>query len=86
MAEQGDGDVILELKDITKEDVLAWYRTMTKTPTEQASAYALLRTILTTAVEDERITINPCRTKGVSCVRDRVAFRGLNQTTLWGSG
>ena len=22
----------------------------------------------------------------VSCVRDRVAFRGLNQTTLWGSG
>ena len=23
---------------------------------------------------------------GVSCVRDRVAFRGLNQTTLWGSG
>ncbi len=53
-----------ELKDITKEDVLAWYRTMAKTPTEQASAYALLRTILTTAVEDERITINPCRIKG----------------------
>ena len=22
----------------------------------------------------------------LSCVRDRVAFRGLNQTTLWGSG
>ena len=22
----------------------------------------------------------------MSCVRDRVAFRGLNQTTLWGSG
>lgn len=53
-----------ELKDITKEDVLAWYRTMSKTPTEQASAYALLRTILTTAVEDERIAVNPCRIKG----------------------
>ena len=24
--------------------------------------------------------------EGMSCVRDRVAFRGLNQTTLWGSG
>ncbi len=53
-----------ELKDITKDDIVAWYRTMAKTPTEQASAYALLRTILTTAVEDERITINPCRIKG----------------------
>lgn len=53
-----------ELKDITKDDVLAWYRTLAKTPTEQASAYALLRTILTTAVEDERIAVNPCRIKG----------------------
>ncbi len=26
-----------------------------------------------------------CRRR-LSCVRDRVAFRGLNQTTLWGSG
>ena len=26
------------------------------------------------------------RTWALSCVRDRVAFRGLNQTTLWGSG
>ena len=25
-------------------------------------------------------------TSCLSCVRDRVAFRGLNQTTLWGSG
>lgn len=53
-----------ELKDITKEDVLAWYRTLARTPTEQASAYALMRTILTTAVEDERIPANPCRIKG----------------------
>lgn len=63
-----------ELKNITKDDVAAWYRTMTKTPTEQASAYALLRTILTTAVEDERITANPCRIKGAgkAPVRHRV--------------
>ncbi len=53
-----------ELKDITKDDVAAWYRTLAKTPTEQASAYALMRTILTTAVEDERIAVNPCRIKG----------------------
>ena len=53
-----------ELKNITREDVVAWYRTLAKTPTEQASAYSLLRTILTTAVEDERIAANPCRIKG----------------------
>ncbi len=53
-----------ELKNITREDVVAWYRKLAKTPTEQASAYSLLRTILTTAIEDERIAANPCRIKG----------------------
>lgn len=54
----------LEIKNITKAGVQAWYMRYSKTPTEQASAYALFRTILNSAVEDELITVNPCRVKG----------------------
>lgn len=54
----------LEIKNITKAAVQAWYMRYSKTPTEQASAYSLFRTILTTAVEDELIPVNPCRVKG----------------------
>lgn len=54
----------LELKNITRAGVHTWYMRFSKTPTEQASAYALFRTILTTAVEDELIPVNPCRVKG----------------------
>ena len=54
----------LEIKNITKAAVHAWYMRYSKTPTEQASAYSLFRTILTTAVEDELIPVNPCRVKG----------------------
>lgn len=30
----------IELKDVTKADVLAWHQTLAKTPTQQASAHA----------------------------------------------
>jgi len=54
----------MEIKNITKASVQAWYMRYSKTPTEQASAYALFRTILNSAVEDELITVSPCRVKG----------------------
>lgn len=54
----------MEIKNITKPSVQAWYMRYSKTPTEQASAYALFRTILNSAVEDELIPVNPCRVKG----------------------
>ena len=54
----------MELKNISKAGVQAWYMRYSKTPTEQASAYALFRTILNSAVEDELIPVNPCRVKG----------------------
>ena len=37
-------------------------------------------------VEMRRVELSSTPELTLSCVRDRVAFQGLNQTTLWGSG
>ena len=50
--------------NITVAEVTAWYRSMKQTPTQQANAYGLLKSILKDAVEDGLITDNPCRVKG----------------------
>ena len=73
-----------ELNAITRDAVAAWYAKLSKTPTEQASAYALLRTILTTAVEDEIITANPCRIRGAgkAPVKLRVEMVTLEELAL----
>ncbi len=48
------------LKRITSEMVRDWYADLgTATPTLRAHAYGLLRTILTTAVVDEKLSLNP---------------------------
>ncbi len=56
----------LRLDEITPVMVRDWYATLsTKTgPTRQAHAYALLRTILRTAVNDDLVPANPCRIDG----------------------
>ena len=54
----------LPLGEITPAAVRAWYSAQGSTPTAQAHAYALLRTILATAVSDDEITANPCRIRG----------------------
>jgi integrase len=58
------GDTLLA--HIDTRSVRKWHAGLaTKTgPTAQAHAYALLRTILNTAVDDEWITVNPCRIRG----------------------
>lgn len=43
--------------------------------TGNAHVYALLRTILTTAVEDELVTVNPCTVKGAGITRRRKAIK-----------
>jgi len=48
---------------ITVEDVSARYRSMKITPTQQANAYGLLKSILKDAVEDGLIATNPWRVK-----------------------
>ena len=57
------GDVPLDT--ITPSAVRAWFDAQpTDSPTMRAHAYQLLRTILSTAVEEELIATNPCRIPG----------------------
>jgi integrase len=54
-----------QLAAIKPKDVRAWYAdTLTDHPTMRSHAYSLLRTIFTSAVNDELIDANPCRIVG----------------------
>ena len=57
------------LDNITPRRVQRWYASMATTPTTQANAYSLLRTILAAAVEDDLLARNPCRVRGGSVKR-----------------
>lgn len=53
------------LDAITPEAVRSWHADWgSGRPTARAHAYSLLRTILNTAVEEEALSINPCRIRG----------------------
>ncbi len=53
------------LKAITSESVRDWYAALDrKRPTWRSHGYGLLRTILATAVTDEKIPLNPCHIRG----------------------
>lgn len=57
------------LTGIDAEAVREWYAKLDRTkPTQRAHCYGLLRAILTTAVTDEKIALNPChiRSAGVA--------------------
>ncbi len=55
----------LPVGSITRDDVEGWYDGLSpKTPTLNAHAYALLKGILGTAVEDGKLAANPCVLKG----------------------
>lgn len=57
------GDV--PLKDITTLTIREWYGQLDpEHPTRRSHAYALLRTILSSAVSDGLITTNPCHIRG----------------------
>ena len=59
------------LEELTSARVRSWYaalaRSTSATPTRQA--YALVRTILNTAVDDEILLRNPCRIRGAGVAR-----------------
>lgn len=56
------------LGSITVDDVREWHTALAerKTPTLRAHCYGLLRTVLGTALDDGRITMNPCAIRGAS--------------------
>jgi len=60
----------MHLKGVTSEAVRDWYTDMDPSrPTLRSHAYGLLRTILGTAVTDERIAANPCHIRGAGTTR-----------------
>ena len=59
-----------EVEKITTTNVRAWYAQLCpEQPTQRAHAYALLRSILSHAVDDERITANPCHIRSATSRR-----------------
>ncbi|WP_280359334.1 tyrosine-type recombinase/integrase [Nocardia otitidiscaviarum] len=66
------------LATLTAQQVRGWFAGLdTKYPTRNANAYGLLRTILNQAVDDELISVNPCRIKGAAMkhrVREPIAL------------
>ena len=54
-----------QLSAIKPRDVKSWYeRTLTDRPTMRSHAYSLLRTVMTSAINEELIDANPCRIVG----------------------
>lgn len=68
------------LAEIGPADVRLWHATTDlKRPTMRAHAYALLRTIYTTAVADDLVQSNPCRVSGAGATK---RARGIRPATL----
>jgi len=51
------------LDDITAAETSVWYAGMQNTPTQQANAYGLLKSIFEEAIEEGILEANPCRVK-----------------------
>lgn len=54
------------LRGVTPDKVQTWYHAQRAQPTQQANAYALLKSIMKDAVDDGLIAANPCRVRGGS--------------------
>ena len=64
------------LDAITREGVRSWYTAMgSSRPSARAHSYALLRSILNTAVDDELLSANPCRIRGAGQAPSRIGIR-----------
>lgn len=59
----------VRLDAITTPNVRSWHRKLDTGPTMKAHAYALLRTVLGTAVADECLTRNPCVLRGAGSAK-----------------
>lgn len=60
----------LPIASITADDVRGWHAKLDKsTPTVRSHAYGLLRTIMSTAASDGKITANPCVIRGAGSAK-----------------
>lgn len=60
----------LRVSRITPQSVRVWYAGLDKdTPTQRAHAYALLKAVCKTAVDDDLLVANPCRVRGAGTAR-----------------
>lgn len=74
----------LRLDGITPQVVRSWHASLLKSkPTMAPKAYRLLRTILTTAIDDGVLAENPCRVKGAGS--ERVVERSIRPSRRWKS-
>src|SRR5258708_6813570 len=67
---------------ITPPLVRSWHANLKTGPTAKAHAYALLRTILATAVADDVIPANPCRGRGAGQSKRAKAARPASLSEL----
>jgi integrase len=64
------------ITQITADDVRDWYAALDRnTPTLRAHCYGLLRTIMGTAVTDQKIAANPCVIRGAGSTKRAVTVR-----------
>ncbi|BBZ04894.1 putative prophage phiRv2 integrase [Mycolicibacterium chitae] len=69
---------------ITRESVERWYRKLDPdTPTVRAHAYSLLKSILGTAITDDKLLdANPCQIRGAGSTERRIKPRPLDHNEL----
>lgn len=83
-----DGHLVPEFgnlrpEDITPDRIRTWHTKMgTRTPTLRAHAYALLRTIMGTAVQDGLVASNPCHIRGAGSSKRRHEIKPLTLAEL----
>ena len=64
----------LRLPQVTSERIATWYATtLVGRPTLRARTYSLLRTVLSSAVDDGHLEDNPCRIRGAGRARPATA-------------
>jgi len=67
------------VRNLTRADVKVWFADLNpQTPRVRAKAYALLRSIMNGAVDDELISVNPVHIRGAGAAReeDRAGHAG----------
>ena len=74
----------MPVKSVTPATVRTWHAQLDTGPTARAHAYALLKSILGTAVDDDLLPANPCRIRGATKAKQvrRIEPATLDELTV----